>query len=51
MPKFDNMSTEELLKYITIGTDDRIYAIAKLLRDGIDAGMICNANTDRYAVP
>ena len=43
MPKFDNMSTEELLKYITIGTDDRIYAIAKLLRDGIDAGMICNA--------
>ena len=43
MPKFDNMSTEELLKYITIGTDDRIYAIAKFLRDGIDAGMICNA--------
>ncbi len=31
-PKFDEMNEEELLKYIKIGTDDRIYAIAKLLR-------------------
>ena len=30
--KFDEMNEEELLKYIKIGTDDRIYAIAKLLR-------------------
>lgn len=43
MPKFDDKSNEELLKYIAIGTDDRIYAIAKLLRNGIDPGMICNA--------
>lgn len=30
--KFDEMSEGELLKYIQIGTDDRIYAIAQLLR-------------------
>ncbi|MBR3040129.1 MAG: carbamoyl-phosphate synthase large subunit [Lachnospiraceae bacterium] len=33
--KFDNCSTDELLSYIHIGTDDRIYAIAELLRRGI----------------
>ena len=41
MAKFDNYTTEELLKYISLGTDDRIYAIAKLLRDGVDMGIIC----------
>lgn len=30
--KFDDMSREELLEYVGIGTDDRIYAIAQLLR-------------------
>ena len=34
MPKFDERTTEELFSYITIGTDDRIYAIAELLRRG-----------------
>ena len=34
MPKFDTMSRDELLQYISIGTDDRIYAIAQLLRMG-----------------
>jgi len=33
--KFDETATEELKKYITIGTDDRIYAIAELLRRGV----------------
>jgi carbamoyl-phosphate synthase large subunit len=33
-PKFDGMSENELLDYIAIGTDDRIYAIARLLRLG-----------------
>ena len=33
--KFDGESTEKLLGYIAIGTDDRIYAIAELLRRGI----------------
>ena len=34
MKKFDGMSQEELLSYIQIGTDDRIYAIAELIRLG-----------------
>ena len=36
MPKFDDWSREDLLDYIKIGTDDRIYAIAELLRRGYD---------------
>ncbi len=32
--KFDDMSREKLREYIKIGTDDRIYAIAQLLRLG-----------------
>ena len=32
--KFDGKSEKELLEYIKIGTDDRIYAIAELLRIG-----------------
>ena len=32
MPKFDNWSSPELFDYIKTGTDDRIYAIAELLR-------------------
>ena len=34
MKKFDQWSKIELLRYIAIGTDDRIYAIAQLLRMG-----------------
>lgn len=33
--KFDNQDTEDLKQYIRIGTDDRIYAIAELLRRDI----------------
>lgn len=32
MDKFDNLSVEELLSYITVFRDDNIYAIAELLR-------------------
>ena len=32
--KFDSFSEEELLSYISEGTDDRIYAVAELLRRG-----------------
>lgn len=32
MPKFDHMETDDLEKYIAIGTDDRIYAIGELIR-------------------
>ena len=38
--KFDNMETAEMLQYITRGTDDRIYAIAELLRRGVDRSLI-----------
>ncbi|MBQ8545341.1 MAG: carbamoyl-phosphate synthase large subunit [Clostridia bacterium] len=41
--KFDNTDESELLDYIKIGTDDRIYAIAELLRRGCDAGRIAAA--------
>ena len=34
MKKFDQWSQKELLDYISIGTDDRIYAVAQLLRLG-----------------
>ena len=38
--KFDRSSQKELLDYIKIGTDDRIYAIAQLLRGGCDIKQI-----------
>ncbi len=33
-PKFDRMKKEDLLQYIHEGRDDRIFAIARLLREG-----------------
>lgn len=41
--KFDTASEQELLEYIKIGTDDRIYAVAELLRRGCDSGRIAAA--------
>lgn len=38
--KFDKASTDELLEYIKKGTDDRIYAIAELLRRGTSYDVI-----------
>ncbi len=40
--KFDNMQTETIMDYIKDGTDDRIYAIAELIRRKIDLGLIYN---------
>ena len=42
MSKFDKKSVEELMEYIKIGTDDRIYAIAQLMWLGVDHNRICN---------
>ncbi|MBQ4602714.1 MAG: carbamoyl-phosphate synthase large subunit, partial [Clostridia bacterium] len=42
MAKFDEMTTDELLDYIKDGTDDRIFAIAQLIRLGVDLGVICD---------
>ncbi len=41
-PKFDNMSNEDLLDYISDGRDDRLYAIAQLIRNKVDLGIIYN---------
>ena len=43
MPKFDSWSREELMHYIPMGTDDRIYAIAQLLRLGAEVSEIVAA--------
>ncbi len=34
LPRFEKMDRQELLNYIRIGTDDRVYAIAALFRAG-----------------
>ena len=38
--KFDNKQNKELLEYIKDGTDDRIFAIAELMRNNIDIELI-----------
>lgn len=43
MVKFDGQSQEELMEYIPKGTDDRIYAIAELLRQGCAPEKIAEA--------
>ena len=40
--KFDDFETEDLMEYIQDGTDDRIYAIAELIRRNTDLGLIYN---------
>ena len=40
--KFDDWKTDALLEYIRKGTDDRIYAIAQLIRKGVDLLIIYN---------
>ena len=40
--KFDQMPTEEMMEYIEDGRDDRIYAIAELIRRNTDLGLINN---------
>lgn len=49
--KFDDVETKELLEYIEIGTDDRIYAIAELLRRDASIDEICDiTKIDRFFV-
>ena len=40
--KFDFMETEDIMEYIKDGRDDRIYAIAELIRRKVDLGLIHN---------
>ena len=47
--KFDDWKREELMDYVRIGTDDRIFAIASLLRLGESVDEIAEATTiDRF---
>ena len=49
MQKFEKESPEQLLDYIKIGTDDRIYAIAQLLRLECEVSCIAEATKiDRF---
>ena len=49
--KFDGWSSEQLMDYVRIGTDDRIYAIAELLRLGVDTDAIADATAiDRFFI-
>ncbi len=41
LKKFDNMPNDELLAYVKDGRDDRIHALAQLIRNGVDIGIIC----------
>ncbi|MBR3909825.1 MAG: carbamoyl-phosphate synthase large subunit, partial [Anaerotignum sp.] len=43
MAKFDNMPNEEMLAYIATSPDDRIYAIAQLIRNGVSLAEIFEA--------
>ncbi|MBE6935387.1 MAG: carbamoyl-phosphate synthase large subunit [Ruminococcaceae bacterium] len=41
--KFDEKTDDELLSYIIEGRDDRLFAIAELMRRGTDLGILYNA--------
>ena len=41
MDRFDDLSTPELLDFVKEGSDERIYAVATLLRRGTDLQVIC----------
>ncbi|MBR1958445.1 MAG: carbamoyl-phosphate synthase large subunit [Tidjanibacter sp.] len=38
--KFDSTPTADILEYIRKATDDRLYAIAELIRRGVDPGLV-----------
>ncbi|MBQ9444722.1 MAG: carbamoyl-phosphate synthase large subunit [Lachnospiraceae bacterium] len=51
LEKFDDTDTEELEEYIKEGRDDRIYAIAELLRRGTDVSLISGiTGIDRFFI-
>ena len=51
LEKFDEFSKDELLDYIRIGTDDRIYAMAQLLRLDCDVDTLADiSGIDRFFI-
>ena len=51
MKKFETFSDDEMLNYIKDGTDDRIYAIAELLRRKTRYRHDLQRHKNRYAFP
>ena len=43
LKKFEGGSTEELLGYVRTGTDDRVFAVAELFRNGCGVGTVAEA--------
>ena len=43
MKKFDTYTNDEMLAYVKDATDDRYFAIAQLIRNGTDLGLIADA--------
>ena len=41
--KFDDWTVDQMLSYIKEGTDDRLYAIAELIRRGVELALIYNS--------
>ena len=51
MARFDNWNTEDLREYIKIGTDDRIYAMAELLRRNVPQETLAiSTRIDRFFI-
>ncbi|MCR5845833.1 MAG: carbamoyl-phosphate synthase large subunit [bacterium] len=49
MTKFDEMGTQELIDYVKIGTDDRIFAISELFWRGCDVDAVAEiTGIDRF---
>ena len=46
-PKFDRMQSEDLHEYIRKGTDDRVFAIAELLRRQATSGVVCTSEAEQ----
>ncbi len=42
--KFDDWTVDQMLEYIVDGTDDRLFAVAQLIRKKCDLGMIYNSS-------
>ncbi len=48
MKKFDDYKTDDMLEYIRYGTDDRLFAIAELLRRSVSIDTICEITQIDY---
>ncbi len=49
--KFDDWTVDRMLSYIKEGTDDRLYAIAELIRRGVEPGADLQQHQNRHVLP